>query len=363
MARHTKEWNDGYQAAIEAIKKQLENGGGGSSDGQGQELPNDMTSPEEATGGQGGQQDKSQNQSGTGNSGNSNSRTNPNDSSQGIVRPEDCCSNNSGVESTPGTPGGFFDKSEGDKLAQAEGYNKEGGSDGTVEQDWKEAAVRAANKISAEPGSAMGKLKSTIEGLHKVTTDWKNALKKIVGRSINPSDTRSAYANKNILVSQDRIARTEKDKYDNMDYMIALIDSSGSIGDEQLRMMLSEVYSVALAKKPIKLVIMQCDTKIRDIQEFRNLSELKKQLETAKVKGGGGTDFEDLWKILETDKRFRGRKPDLIMIFTDGYVNQLPRNRKTMNHLVWCIIDNPSFNVKYNDPMTKMIHINSADIK
>lgn len=360
MARHTKEYNEGYQAAIEAIKKQLENGGG-SGDGQGQELPSDMTTPQEATGGKGGQQNKSQNQSNQ--TGSGNSRTNPNDSSQGIVRPEDCCSNNNGVEGIPSTPGGFFDKSEGDKLAQSEGYNKEGGTEGTVEQDWKESSLRAANKLNPEPGSAMGRLKSAIEGLHKVTTDWKNALRKIVGRSLNPQDTRSAYANKNILVSQDRIARTEKDKYDNMDYMIALIDSSGSINDEQLRMMLSEVYSVALAKKPIKLVIMQCDTKIQDIQEFRNLAELKKELTTAKVKGGGGTDFKDLWKILETDKRFRGRKPDLIMIFTDGYVDQLPRNRRTMNHLVWCIIDNPGFNVKHNDPMTKMIHINSADIK
>ena len=362
MAKKTKEYNEGYQAAIEAIKKQLENGGGSSSDGQGQELPNDMTSPEEATGGQGGQQDKSQksqNQSGSGSSGNS--RTNPNDSSQGIVRPEDCCSNNKGIESTPSTPGGFIDKAEGDKLAQSEGYEKEGGTDNTVEEDWKEASMKAANKM--DPNSSLGRFRKAIEGLHKVSTDWKNALRKIVGRSINPQDTRSAYANKNILVSQDRIARTEKDRYDNMDYMIALIDSSGSIGDEQLRMMLSEVYSVALAKKPIKLVIMQCDTKIKDIQEFRNLNELKKQLETAKVKGGGGTDFADLWKILETDKRFKGRKPDLIMIFTDGYVNQLPRNRRTMNHLVWCIIDNPGFNAKHNDPMTKVIHINSADIK
>ena len=362
MARHTKEYNEGYQAAIEAIKKQLENGGGSQSNsGGGQELPSDMTTPQEATGGKGGQQDKSQNQSNSGSSGNS--RTNPNDASQGVVRPEDCCSNNSGVENTPGTPGGFFDKSEGDKLAQSEGYNKDGGSESTVEQDWKDAAVRAANKINSEPGSAMGRLKTAIEGLHKVTTDWKNALRKIVGRSINPEDKRQAYANKNILVSQDRIARTDKDKYDNMDYMIALIDSSGSINTEQLRMMLSEVYSIALAKKPIKLIVMQCDTKIQEIKEYTNLKDLKDNLTRATVKGGGGTDFADLWKLLETDKKFRGKKPDLIMLFTDGYVNQLPRNKRTMNHLIWCIIDNPSFNVKYNDSLTKVIHINSADIK
>lgn len=363
MARHTKEYNEGYQAAIEAIKKQLENGGSGSGDGQGQELPSDMTTPQEAIGDTGGQQDKSQNQSSSGNSGNS--RTNPNDSSQGVVRPEDCVSNNSGVENTPGIPGGFFDKSEGDKLAQSEGYDKDGGSESTVEQDWKDTTVKAANKINAEPGSAMGRLKSTIEGLHKVTTDWKNALRKIVGRSINPEDKRQAYANKNILVSQDRIARTDKDKFNNMDYLLAVIDTSYSVDDDKLRILLTEVYGVALAKKPMKIVIMQCDTKVQDIAVYNDLNDFKKNIKFTTAKGRGGTDMGDVWRVLRTDKQFMRHKPDLTIIFTDSdSINrQYPRDKKHMNHLVWCILDCPSFNLKYPDSMTKIIHIKSDDIK
>ena len=366
MARHTKEYNEGYQAAIEAIKKQLENGGG-SGDGQGQDLPSDMTTPQEATGGKGGQQDKSQNQSGSGNSGNS--RTNPNDSSQGVVRPEDCVSNNSGVEDTPGTPGGFFDKSEGDKLAQSEGYNKEGGSDDAVERDWKESALKEANKLKNEPGTAWGKLKATIEGMYKVQTDWKKALKYVVGKSINDAEKRQAYANKNILISQDRVARTDKDKYDNMDYMIAFIDSSGSMSNEQLKMVLSEVYSLALQKKPVKLITVQCDTRIQEIKEYNSIKELKSDSLHATVKGRGGTDVKPLWDLMagtiEKDfkKRHKGN-PDLVMIFTDGYVPaQYPRNKRLMNWLCWCILDNPSFNLQYNDNMTKVIHLKTDDIK
>lgn len=360
MARHTKEYNEGYQAAIEAIKKQLENGGSGSGDGQ--ELPSDMTSPQEATGQSGNDDKNQQNQQNQSNS-NGNSRTNPNDSSQGIVRPEDCCSNNSGVENTPETPGGFFDKSEGDKLAQSEGYEKDGGSDSTVEQEWKEAALKASNKL--DPGSKFGKLKSTIEGLYKVQTDWKKALKYVVGRSINPDDKRSAYANKNILISQDRIARTDKDKFDNMDYLLAVIDTSGSISNERLKILLTEVYGIALAKKPMKIVIMQCDAKVQDITVYNNLKEFKDSIKITTAKGRGGTDMGDVWRVLRTDKRFMKHKPDLTIIFTDSdsRERQYPRDKKHMNHLVWCILDCPSFNLKYPDTMTKIIHINSEDIK
>ena len=368
MGRHTKEWNEGYQAAIEAIKKALEGNQNGQGSGQGNQtdnLPSDMMQPPVPGTGQGGQQGNQgqQNKQSGGGAGGGNSRTNSNDESQGVVRPEDCVSNNKGVGSTPGTAGGFFDKSEGDKLAQAEGYDKEGGTDSTIENDWKEAAQRAANEIKGEPGSAWGKLKSTIEGLYKVSTDWKRDLKYVVGKSVNDAEKRQAYANKNILAAQGRITRTDKDKFDNMDYMIALIDSSGSMSDDQLKMVLSETYALAQAKKPVKLIVIQCDTKIQEIKEYKSLKDLKKDTVHATVKGRGGTDFNAFWQLLKTDRRFRSKRPDLIMLFTDGYVNQIRRDRTTMNWLCWCIIDNPGFNIQNSDQMTKVIYLKTADIK
>ena len=347
MARHTKEYNEGYQAAIEAIKKALSDSNGGQGNNSNSNLPADMQTP-----------------TGSSQSNQGGSRTNNNDESQGIVRPEDCQSNNSGVENTPGTAGGFFSKSEGDKLAQAEGYSKDGGSDSTIEQEWKDAALREANKLQSKPGTAWGNLKSTIEGLYKVSTDWKNAFKYIIGKSINTAEKRQAYANKNILAAQGRVARTDKDKYDNMDYMIAFIDSSGSMSDEQLKKVLSETYALALAKKPVKLVVVQCDTKIQEIKEYKSVAELKRDIRQATVKGRGGTDVKPLWDLLKTNPKYKKIKPDLIMIFTDGYVPaQYRRDRTTMNWLCWCIMDNPSFNVQNKDSMTKVIHLKTDDIK
>lgn len=367
MGRHTKEWNEGYQAAIDAIKQALEGNQNSGNKGNGQpdtnNLPGDMVQPPVPGSGQGnsGKQQDKQSQNSNSNSGSS--RTNTNDETQGIVRPEDCVSNNHGIENTPGTAGGFFEKSEGDKLAESEGYSKEGGSESSIENEWKDAALREANKLKSDPGTAWGKLKSTIEGLYKVSTDWKRDLKYVVGKSINDAEKRQAYANKNILAAQGRVARTDKDKFDNMDYMIAWIDSSGSMSDEQLKMVLSETYALAVAKKPVKLVVIQCDTKIQDIKEYKALSELKRDSIHATVKGRGGTDVKPLWDLLRTDRKFMKRRPDLIMIFTDGYLTQYKRDRTNMNWLCWCILDNPSFNLQNNDPMTKVIHLNSNDIK
>lgn len=356
MGRHTKEWNEGYQAAIEAIKKAMSGNQGGGDGGDG--LPSDMTPP---PGGDGQGKNKDQ-QSSSGNQ-SGNSRTSASDKNTGVVRPEDCVSNNSAVEDTPGTAGGFFSKEDGDKLAKAEGYDNNGGSSDAVERDWKDAAMNAARNMDNKPGSVWGNLRSTLEGLYKVQTDWKKALKQIVGKAINDADKRQAYANKNILISQDRIARTDKDKFDNMDYMIAWVDSSGSMSDEQLKMVLSETYSLALQKKPVKLIVIQCDTKIQEIKEYTSLKQLKQDVVHATVKGRGGTDVKPLWDLLAKDKKFNKVKPDLIMIFTDGYLTQYPRNKRLMNWLCWCIIDNPSFNVQQNESMTKVIHLKSQDIR
>lgn len=357
MARHTKEWNEGYQAAIEAIKKAMQGGGSGEGDGDG--LPSDMTPPpgQGGSGSGSGKSGKDQ-QEGSGSKGN-NSRTSASDENQGIVRPEDCCGSQ-GVSDMPRTPGGFFSKEDGDKLAEKEGYEKEGGSADQLEKNWAETAVKTASQMK---GQGEGRLKSTIEGMYKTKTDWKNALRKVVGRSINPEDSRKAYANKNALATREEIRRTDKDKYDNMDYMMAWIDSSGSMSDHQLRMCLSEVYQIALAKKPMKIVVVQCDTRIQEIKEYLSVDELKKDFRSATVKGRGGTELKPCWDLLRTDKRYKGRIPDLIMIFTDGWLNQYKRDRRTMSNLCWCIIDNPSFNVQNKDSSTMCIHLSSKDVK
>lgn len=320
MAKN-KEYDKGYADAIEAIKKNLNNN----------------------------------------NSNGEKSRTSKSDQNQGVVRPEDCGGSFSdGLSGVPSTAGGMIDQETGEKLAKSEGYDPESGSESSIERDWKEATLKAAQK---NKGNIPGSLMSKLEGLYKTSKDWKKDLKKIVGHSISPDEKRQAYAHKNVLVTQDRIARTDKDKYDNLDYMMAWIDSSGSMSDDQLKQCLSEVYAIALAKKPIKMVVVQCDTRIQEIKEYKNLSELKKDISRATVKGRGGTELKPCWDLLTNDPKYKRIPTELVMIFTDGYLNQYKRNPRTMRNLCWVILDNPSWQPLFKEINTKVVHINTNDIK
>lgn len=287
------------------------------------------------------------------------SRTSKNDENQGVVRPEDCQGPPS-LNGVPGTPGGMLDRATGDDIAKSEGYPDDGGSDASIEKEWKEQAIKTASKLK---GDKEGYLKNKIEGLYKTSTDWRKELRKIIGYSISPDEKRQAYANKNVLVSQNRIARTDKDKYDNVDYITAFIDSSGSMSDDQLKMCLSEIYAMALQKKPLSIVIVQCDTKIQEVKIYSNPIQLKKDLKQATVKGRGGTNLKPCWDLLKNDPRFKRRQSELVMVFTDGYLDQYKRDPRTMRNLCWVIIDNPSFEVQYKDTNTKVVYIKSTDIK
>lgn len=367
-AKRGKDWDEGYKAAIDAIKKaQSKNSnGGGSGSGGGDAQDNGLApipmDPSQAGQESGGQGSGSQGSSSGAAGGSSGKSRNGKQKGQGVVRPEDCQGAGGGdLNKTPSTAGGMISKQTGDKLAEAEGYDKQGGNEDSAAKEWQERAQKAASQMAGK-GEGYDRLKATFDNLYKATKDWKKELKKIVGQSISPDDKRSAYANKNILISQDRIARTEKDKYDNVDYMVAAIDTSGSMTQEYMNQCLMEIYQVALAKKPLKLVIVQFDTRIADIQEFTSLAELKRKMVNYQIKGGGGTEVKPVFDMFLKDPKYKRRPTELLMIFTDGYLEQYKRNPRTMKHLVWVVVDNLSFDLKYKDINTKCVRIKSADM-
>ena len=374
-----KRYDNGYNDAIERIKQMLSGGQGGQS-GQGmtpdpklqQPDPKDTPEGQQGQGGQSGQGQQSQgNGSGQSSSGGSqgdqqsqgsrSGRDADSTGKKGIVRAEDC-EPLGDISNMPNEPGGMCDRKTADQVAKKEGYEEQGGSESSTEKEWSESSIKATKHLKGNsPGSSM--MKGKIEGIWKVSHDWKKELRAIVGQSISPDEGRSAYAHKNTLVSQDRVARTIKDKYDNMDYMMAWIDSSGSMSDDQLKKCLKEVYHVALAKKPLKLVVIQCDTKIQEIKEYTNLKDLMKDTINATVKGRGGTELKPCWDLLKNDKKYSRRPAELVMVFTDGYLTQYKRDPRHMKNLCWVILDNPGWNIENKERYTKCVHMCTNDIK
>lgn len=364
-----KQYQKGYDDAVAAIKKAIaeaqQGGGGNGSQQQNNNLPMPKNLPQSKNDNKDGKSGKSgknqQNQNNQGGQSGQDSQDQQDQQDQqggnGRVSSTDFGNNQQSKKNNP-TTGSVMTKDEGDKIAESEGYAKEGGNADNIEKEWKDASVKATSKMK---GTQFGDLASKINKVFKTSTDWKKSFRKIIGSCISPDDKRQAYANKNILVSQNRIARTDKDKYDALASIICFVDSSGSMTDNMLRKVLSEVYTLALQKKPMKLVIIQCDTRITDIQEYTNIKDLQKQLSTATVKGRGGTELKPCWDLLIKEKKYTGA--ELVLVFTDGELTQYRRNPKTMKNLCWVILDNPEFQVQYKENKTMCIYLNTDDVK
>lgn len=349
-----QEYDKGYQDAIDNIKRQIEAGKSK------QDIDNssdaDLNDPNRSQNqGQQGQGQQDQGQQGQG----SGAGSRRGQGNQGVVRPEDCMGPGE-LDNTPGAAGGIISTNTGDEITKQEGHNPETGSEDSIEKEWKDAVIKNIGNLK---GAGSGALQSKLLDIYKTNSDWRKELRKVVGQAISPEDKRSAYANKNVLITQNRISRTDKDKYNNMSYMMAWIDSSGSMSDEQLRLCLSEVYSVALAKKPLKLVVVQCDTQIQSIDTYTDLRQLKRELRHATVKGRGGTNLKPCWDLLINDPKYKRMPCELVMVFTDGYLDQYKRNPRTMQNLCWVILDNPGFVLQYKDIKTKVVYLKTENIK
>lgn len=260
------------------------------------------------------------------------------------------------LNGTIDTAGSMLDAKEGQKIAKEEGYDDVGANESALEKEWENKAREVAKKLK---GTGAGNdiladklLATSVKG----TNEWKKILKDIVGRSVSPEDKRRGYAHNNILVSQDRVALSDKEKYDNVDYIMAWVDTSGSMSQEDLNKALSMMLMVAQAKKPTKLVVCQFDTRVADIKEFDKVDRIEKDMRKMKIKGGGGTNVKCCFDLLADKKsKYARQVPELVVIFTDGYLDQYRRDKRRMQNLVWVVQDHPSFELEYPDSHTKLI--------
>lgn len=370
--KNSADYKAGYEAAMKAMEEimkgknpnQDSQGNGSNDSGSGNDESNQLAPfPDDVQRQAAKNARKSQQQNTGGNAGsNGGSRTDSKNPNQGVVRPQDCMDPSRQMQNCPGNAGGMISKDAGDDIAKAEGYDKEGGNQSAVDREWQERSEKARQAMRGE-GAGYDKLAVKIATFSKPSKDWKRELKNILGRAISPEDTRSAYANKNILISQDRLARTDKAKYDAMSYMMVWIDTSGSMTNEMLQQILCDVYSIALVKKPLKLVIWMYDTRVAGEYEYTNVQQLQRDLKSGKLvlKGGGGTDVKCCEKKMKSDRKYQRNKAEIVLIFTDGYDDQVKRDPRTMNNLCYVIIDNPNWDIQYKDSHTRAIYVSKSD--
>ena len=95
--------------------------------------------------------------------------------------------------------------------------------------------------------------------------------------------------------------------------VVVFIDLSGSISNKQGREFLSEVAGMMESFDGYRIRVACFDTEVYNMQEYT--SENLENIDEYELMGGGGTDFECVFKFLKEE----GIVPERLIVFTDGY--------------------------------------------
>jgi predicted metal-dependent peptidase len=93
------------------------------------------------------------------------------------------------------------------------------------------------------------------------------------------------------------------------------IDASGSMSEEMLRDILSEVKGIMLTFGDFKLKVWSFDTKVYMDSYVEFTPENIDDIDTYPLRGGGGTMFECNWEFMKREDI----EPHRFVMFTDGY--------------------------------------------
>jgi predicted metal-dependent peptidase len=90
------------------------------------------------------------------------------------------------------------------------------------------------------------------------------------------------------------------------------IDTSGSIGEAELKIFLGEIQGIMDSYSDYKISVWSFDTDVYNMQEFTH--DNMESIGTYEPKGGGGTDFMANWRYMKEEDI----QPKKLIVFTDG---------------------------------------------
>lgn len=187
-----------------------------------------------------------------------------------------------------------------------------------------DTALRQAAIIAGKLGAGMDR---SLTDLLAVKVDWRDVLKDFLRSTAKGDDlstwrrpSRRGMAMDVMLPS--RISESAR-------RVTIGVDTSGSIGEQQLRRALTEIMSACETVKPEAVDVIYWDASVagHEVYEGEAVSTLA---EVTKPRGGGGTDPTCMQRYMEA----KGIKPDCIIQFTDGYVG---RWGDWSAPVLWCI--------------------------
>ena len=178
---------------------------------------------------------------------------------------------------------------------------------GKIRDEIKENMMSAAQAAGA--GNVPGEIERMIKQLTEPKMNWREILRQQIQATIKNDYTFSRPSRKGWHTG---VVLPGMNFDQQIDAAIA-IDMSGSIGDDQAGIFLTEVKGIMDEFKEYNLKIWCFDTKVYNEQDFSSTEG--DDITSYKVMGGGGTEFMCNWEYMKDNDIV----PKKLIMFTDGY--------------------------------------------
>jgi len=207
----------------------------------------------------------------------------------------------------PPTKGKSFD--EHLKPGTVEGKDAQEAASGRNDVEWQtqlHAAVNAAKLQGRLPAG----LERLLGEILEPKVDWKDKIVALFARKVGSGSNDWRRPDRRLIVRD--IYAPGRSGFGAGTVVIA-IDTSGSIGENELNMFFAEMSGILEDVRPKRLVVMWCDAKVHRVDEVEEAADLI-ALRKGPVPGGGGTSFIPVF-----DEMKNYDNVDALVYLTDGY--------------------------------------------
>jgi predicted metal-dependent peptidase len=192
------------------------------------------------------------------------------------------------------------------------------------QQKWKEVIAEAV-QVAKQQGLLPAGLERLVEGILDSKINWKQKLYKyVVAQIINDfSWSRPSKRGASLGIY---LPSTTKESV----HIVVSIDTSGSIGDNELREFLSELMAIGDAFVNLNIDLIICDAAVHETYQLTR--ESIDTIAKLKMSGGGGTSHVPIYKFVEENIQ----DCRVLLNFTDG-ATTFPTNTDYTFNSLWVL--------------------------
>jgi predicted metal-dependent peptidase len=178
------------------------------------------------------------------------------------------------------------------------------------EREWSiaaEQAIRCAKSCGHEPAG----VERALENQRNAHVDWRSVLRDFISAS-RPSDYSWTPPNRRHVARSLYLPSVVRS---GIGEIVIAVDTSGSIGVEELQQFAGEITAIADEVQPDRIYVVHCDACVQAVQEF-----VPPEFVVLSPKGGGGTDFRPPFEWVEQQQL----APACLIYLTDLCCNSYP---------------------------------------